>query len=106
MEDLFNSDRNYIILTNSGKPLFSSKGDIYTLSSIYATLYAMVSKIQTFQFQKIDLQDAIEQDDDEIERNNLNQVKEQSNQIHRTMSLENDLTNSLIDDRNQSVFIR
>ena len=45
MEALFNCDRNYIILTNSGKPLFSSKGDIYTLSSIYATLYAMVSKI-------------------------------------------------------------
>jgi hypothetical protein len=50
IEKFFNSEKNYIILTNSGKPLFSTYGDIYTLSSIYATLYAIVSKVQTFNF--------------------------------------------------------
>jgi hypothetical protein len=50
IEKFFNSEKNYIILTNSGKPLFSTYGDIYTLSSIYATLYAIVSKVQTFSF--------------------------------------------------------
>jgi hypothetical protein len=50
IEKFFNSEKNYIILTNSGKPLFSTYGDIYTLSSIFATLYAIVSKVQTFNF--------------------------------------------------------
>ena len=50
MEEFFGSERNYIILSNSGKPIFSTHGDIYTLSSVYATLYAMVSKVQTFEF--------------------------------------------------------
>jgi len=50
MEAFFEADRNYIILTNSGKPVFSQKADMYVLSSIYATLYAMVSKVQTYQF--------------------------------------------------------
>lgn len=45
MDSFFGSERNYVILTNSGKPIFSSKGDIYTLSSVYATLYAMISKV-------------------------------------------------------------
>lgn len=44
----FNCDRNYIILTNAGKPVFSLHGDIYALSSVYATLYAMISKVQTY----------------------------------------------------------
>ena len=44
MENFFKSVRNYIILTNSGKPVFSTSGDIYALSSIYASLYAMISK--------------------------------------------------------------
>ena len=83
IDKFFNSERNYIILTNSGKPLFSSQGDIYLLSSIYATLYAIVSKIQTFSFQSIDLQDGIADDEDDIERLNLNQVKEQSKLIQR-----------------------
>lgn len=30
-------------------------GDIYNLSSVYATLYAMISKIQTFKFKPIDI---------------------------------------------------
>ena len=30
-------------------------GDIYSLSSVYATLYAMISKIQTFKFKPIDV---------------------------------------------------
>lgn len=89
IDKFFNSERNYIILTNSGKPLFSSQGDIYTLSSIYATLYAIVSKIQTFSFQSINLQDAIADDEDDIERLNLNQVKEQSELIQRNLSVEN-----------------
>ena len=50
MEEFFGSDRNYIILSNSGKPIYSTHGDIYTLSSVYATLYAMVSKVQTYEF--------------------------------------------------------
>ena len=50
MEKFFKSVRNYIILTNSGKPVFSTSGDIYALSSIYASLYAMISKAQTFEF--------------------------------------------------------
>ena len=45
LKQFFALDRNYIILTNSGKPVFSFQGDMYTLSSIYATLYAMISKI-------------------------------------------------------------
>ena len=44
-------DRNYIILTNSGKPVFCAYGDMYTLSSLFATLYAMVSKVQTYEFE-------------------------------------------------------
>lgn len=48
MDAFFGSERNYVILTNSGKPVFSAKGDIYTLSSVYATLYAMISKVQTY----------------------------------------------------------
>ena len=50
MEAFFGNERNYIILTNTGKPVFSLHGDIYTLSSIYATLYAMISKSQTYEF--------------------------------------------------------
>ena len=50
MDAFFGSERNYVILTNSGKPVFAAKGDIYTLSSVYATLYAMISKVQTYQF--------------------------------------------------------
>ena len=45
MDNFFSLDRNYIILTNSGKPVFSAYGDMYTLSSVYATLYAMISKV-------------------------------------------------------------
>ena len=50
MEAFFKSERNYIILSNSGKPLFAAHGDIYTLSSVYATLYAMVQKVESFEF--------------------------------------------------------
>ena len=45
INNFFSFDRNYIILTNSGKPVFSAYGDMYTLSSVYATLYAMISKV-------------------------------------------------------------
>lgn len=50
MEAFFKNERNYIILTNTGKPVFALHGDIYTLSSIYATLYAMISKSSTYDF--------------------------------------------------------
>ena len=39
-----------MILTNAGKPVFSLYGDISNLSTIFATLYAIVSKAQTYQF--------------------------------------------------------
>ena len=45
LDHFFNCERNFMILSNSGKPLFSLNGDIYALSSIYATLYAMISKM-------------------------------------------------------------
>mgnify|MGYP002177358947 CR=1 FL=1 len=51
----FKIKRNYIILTNSGKPVFSYQGDMYLLSSIYATLYAIISKVQTYDLQPISL---------------------------------------------------
>ena len=57
MKEFFSLKRNYIILTNSGKPVFSYKGDMYTLSSIYATLYAMISKVGTYRFDRIDMSD-------------------------------------------------
>lgn len=57
LREFFALDRNYIILTNSGKPVFSFQGDMYTLSSIYATLYAMISKTQTYEFKPIVLRD-------------------------------------------------
>ena len=50
IDNFFSLERNYIILTNSGKPVFSAYGDMYTLSSVYATLYAMISKVQTYEF--------------------------------------------------------
>jgi len=55
MDLFFKIKRNYIILTNSGKPVFSYQGDMYLLSSIYATLYAIISKVQTYELQPIDL---------------------------------------------------
>ena len=55
LDSFFAVDRNYIILTNSGKPIFSAHGDMYNLSSVYATLYAMASKVSTYRFKPIDL---------------------------------------------------
>ena len=60
MNKFFSLDRNYIILTNSGKPVFSAYGDMYTLSSVYATLYAIVSKAQTYECKPIDLTELID----------------------------------------------
>jgi hypothetical protein len=50
LEKFFQADRHYMILTNAGKPVFTLNGDIYNLSPIFATLYAIVSKAQTYQF--------------------------------------------------------
>ena len=44
LDKFFGSQRQYMILTNAGKPVFSLNGDIYSLSPIFATLYAIVSK--------------------------------------------------------------
>jgi hypothetical protein len=44
LEKFFQADRHYMILTNAGKPVFTMNGDIYNLSPIFATLYAIVSK--------------------------------------------------------------
>jgi hypothetical protein len=35
-------------LTSAGKPVYTSQGDIYHLSPIIATLYAIISKVETF----------------------------------------------------------
>jgi hypothetical protein len=45
MEKFFMVDKLFLIMTNSGKPVYSSQGDIYQLSPIIATLYAMLSKL-------------------------------------------------------------
>ena len=55
LDEFFDANHNFIILSNAGKPIYSLHGDIYNLSSIYATLYAMISKIQTYKFQPIDV---------------------------------------------------
>ena len=44
LEAFFSAARHYMILTNAGKPVYSLVGDIYTLSPIFATLYAIISK--------------------------------------------------------------
>lgn len=36
-------------MTTAGKPVFSSHGDIQTLAPIIATLYAMISKVETIE---------------------------------------------------------
>ena len=55
LDEFFEQETNFIILTNAGKPIYAMHGDIYSLSSIFATLYAMISKVQTFRFEEIDL---------------------------------------------------
>ena len=39
-------------MTNAGKPVYSANGDIYILAPIFATLYAILSKHQTFSFKQ------------------------------------------------------
>ncbi|CDW87641.1 UNKNOWN [Stylonychia lemnae] len=46
----FSNQRLYMVFTNAGKPVYSSYGDIYQLSPIIATLYAILSKVHTFEF--------------------------------------------------------
>ena len=50
LDDFFAAERHYLILTNAGKPVYSMVGDIYGLAPIFATLYAIVSKAQTYKF--------------------------------------------------------
>ncbi len=53
MEKFFKVDKLFLIMTNSGKPVYSSQGDIYQLSPIIATLYAMLSKLQTIEIPRV-----------------------------------------------------
>ena len=53
MEKFFMVDKLFLIMTNSGKPVYSSQGDIYQLSPIIATLYAMLSKLQTIEIPRV-----------------------------------------------------
>ncbi len=48
LDSFFAAERHYLILTNAGKPVYSMVGDIYALAPIFATLYAIVSKTQTY----------------------------------------------------------
>lgn len=48
--DFLQSERNFLIMTSAGKPVYCHKGDIQKLSSLFATLYAIISKIQDFAF--------------------------------------------------------
>ena len=50
MDSFFAAERHYLILTNAGKPVYSMVGDIYALAPIFATLYAIISKAQTYSF--------------------------------------------------------
>lgn len=52
LDNFFAAERHYLILTNAGKPVYSMVGDIYALAPIFATLYAIVSKAQTFTFKQ------------------------------------------------------
>lgn len=53
VEKFFKVEKLFIIMTNSGKPVYSSQGDIYQLSPIIATLYAMLSKLQTIEVPRV-----------------------------------------------------
>ena len=68
MDAFFDSDHNFVILSNAGKPIYSLNGDIYNLSSVYATLYAMISKVQNYKFKPIDVSIREEKYDDFDER--------------------------------------
>lgn len=84
MNEFFSLERNYIILTNSGKPVFSAYGDMYVLSSVYATLYAMISKVQTFEFKHIDLEvDGRNANRDTLEQQKYYASKEPSGDKHQ-----------------------
>eukprot|EP00347_Sterkiella_histriomuscorum_P009279 403341817 len=50
LQAFFSNERLYLVFTNAGKPVYSSYGDIYQLSPIIATLYAILSKVHTFEF--------------------------------------------------------
>jgi hypothetical protein len=49
LDSFFTTDKLFLILTNSGKPVYTSSGDLYQLSPLIATLYAMVAKVQSFE---------------------------------------------------------
>ena len=68
LDSFFDSDHNFVILSNAGKPIYSLNGDIYSLSSVYATLYAMISKVQNYKFKPIDISIQEEKYDDFDER--------------------------------------
>lgn len=101
LNKFFDSDRNFIILSNAGKPIYSLHGDIYNLSSIYATLYAMISKIQTFQFKPIDITiHAIKDEEDDEPQMQILQTEEFKQEINR-YRLD---SNASFNDRNMSLY--
>ena len=55
LDNFFDHERNFVVLSNAGKPIYALHGDIYNLSSVYATLYAMISKVQTYKFKQIEM---------------------------------------------------
>ena len=47
--EFLQTEKLFLIMTTAGKPVFSSHGDIQTLAPIIATLYAMISKVETIE---------------------------------------------------------
>ncbi|CDW90546.1 UNKNOWN [Stylonychia lemnae] len=73
LESFFTQEKIFIILTNSGKPVFCNHGDIYSLSPIIATMYAILSKIQTLKtpekvnkFMEQDIEDQKQQESNRL----------------------------------------
>lgn len=43
----FVQDRNFLVMTAAGKPVFAMNGDIQQLAPLFATIYAIISKIES-----------------------------------------------------------
>ena len=105
LDNFFDCDRNFIIISNAGKPIYSSYGDIYALSSIYATLYAMISKIQTYKFKPIDVSIKQRSNDEDFD-SHLRQGSFGMNSQYSTASRQSHLDEKDdFDVRNQSLVV-
>ena len=47
LHNFFTVDRNYLVMTTAGKPVFALHGEIQSLAPMFATLYAIISKVET-----------------------------------------------------------